>query len=150
MKEQQIHIKNKRAYFEFEISTKYIAGIQLSGTEIKSIRMGKANINDAFCQFKKKELFVVNMHISEYDLGTHYNHQSNQPRKLLLKKQEINQIYKKMKEKGFTVIPLLLFLNERGLAKLKIGVAKGKKLHDKRASLKEKDRKREIERSRGR
>jgi len=150
VKQTPINIKNKRAYFDFEILDKYTAGIMLTGTEIKAIRDGKANINEAFCQLKKDELHIVNMHIAEYTFGTHYNHVPNQPRKLLLNKRELRQIKKKITEKGLTVIPLLLFLNERGLAKLEIAVAKGKKTHDKRQSLKEKDNKREMNRLKNR
>lgn len=150
MKQTTIHIKNKRASYEYELLQKYIAGIQLTGTEIKAIRAGLANISDAFCQFRKKELFVVNMHISEYTYGTHFNHIPNQPRKLLLKKGELKQIHKKITEKGLTIVPLSLFLSERGFAKLEIAIAKGKKSFDKRQSIKAKDVKREMDRMRQR
>lgn len=150
MKQAPINIKNKRAAFDFELLQKYTAGIMLTGTEIKAIRQGKAHIHEAFCQLKRGALYVVNMHITEYEFGTHYNHSPNQPRKLLLKKQELRQIQKKITERGLTVIPILLFLNERGLAKLEIAVARGKKTHDKRKSLQEKDLKREMDRVKNR
>lgn len=146
MKQTPIHIKNKRARFDFELLQNYVCGIMLTGTEIKAIRSGKAHINEAFCQMRKGELYVVNMHIAEYTYGTHYNHVPNQPRKLLLNKRELKQINKKITEKGLTIIPTLLFLSDRGLAKLEIAVAKGKKTHDKRQSLKDKDNKRELDR----
>lgn len=146
VKQAPINIKNKRARFDFEILDTFTAGILLTGTEIKAIREAKAHINEAFCQMIKNELFVVNMHISEYTFGTHYNHVPNQPRKLLLNRRELKQIKRKIIEKGLTIIPLKLFLNDRGLAKLEIAVARGKKSHDKRSSLKDKDLKREMDR----
>ncbi|MCB0509545.1 MAG: SsrA-binding protein SmpB [Bacteroidetes bacterium] len=146
VKQTPINIKNKRARFDFELLQSYVCGIQLTGTEIKAIRSGKAHINEAFCQMRKGELYVVNMHIAEYTFGTHYNHVPNQPRKLLLNKRELRQIHKKITEKGLTIIPTLLFLSDRGFAKLEIAVAKGKKTHDKRQSLKDKDNKRELDR----
>lgn len=146
MKQQAVNIKNKRARFDFEILDTYTAGILLTGTEIKAIREAKAHINEAFCQMRKGELFVVNMHIAEYTYGTHYNHVPNQPRKLLLKKSELKQINRKIIEKGLTIIPIRLFLSERGLAKLDIAVARGKKSFDKRASIKDKDNRREMDR----
>lgn len=147
MSQQNINIKNKRAYFDFEVLDTYTAGLMLTGTEIKSIREGKAQISEAFCQTKKEELFVINMYIKEYDLGTHYNHEPKRTRKLLLNKRELKQIEKKVKEKGFTIIPIKVFLSERGLAKMVIGIAKGKKTHDKRESIKNKDIKRETDRA---
>lgn len=146
MKQQAVNIKNKRAKFDFEILDTYTAGILLTGTEIKAIREAKAHINEAFCQMRKGELFVVNMHIAEYTFGTHYNHVPNQPRKLLLRKGELKQINRKIVEKGLTIIPIRLFLSERGLAKLEIAVARGKKSFDKRASIKDKDNRREMDR----
>ena len=143
----QIKIKNKKAYYEYFISEKYVAGIQLTGTEIKSIRTGKVSLTEGYCTFKENELFVINMHIAEYKYGTHYNHEPKRDRKLLLTKRELRKLGIKIKEKGFTVIPTLLFINEKGLAKLEIGVARGKKLYDKRESLKTKDTKRELDRS---
>jgi len=145
--ENQIKIKNKKAYYEYFISEKYVAGIQLAGTEIKSIRTGKVSLSEAYCNFKNDELFVINMHIAEYQFGTHYNHEPKRDRKLLLTKRELRKLGIKIKEKGFTVIPTLLFINENGLAKLEIGVAKGKKLYDKRETIKTKDNKRDLDRS---
>jgi SsrA-binding protein len=144
---QPLNIKNKRAFFDFEILDTYTAGIMLTGTEIKSVRSGKAHINEAFCQIKRGELFIVNMHINEYEFGTYLNHEPRRPRKLLLNKRELKQINKKITEKGLTVIPIKVFLNDRGLAKIEIAVAKGKKTHDKRQSIKSKDIKRETERA---
>lgn len=141
-----INIKNKRAAFEFHIHNKFIAGIQLKGTEIKSIRLGNAHINDAFCQMKQGELHVVNMFINEYEFGTYTNHKPTQQRKLLLRKKELKQINKKITEKGYTVVPLTVFISERGFAKLEIAIAQGKKLFDKRQTMKEKDNKREVDR----
>jgi SsrA-binding protein len=126
----------------------FTAGIQLTGTEIKSIREGKANIADAYCTFKGDELFVINMHIAEYSFGTYNNHEPKRDRKLLLTKRELHKMQAKVKEKGFTIIPTLLFINEKGLAKLTISLARGKHYYDKRESLKQKDVKREIDRSR--
>lgn len=150
VKQAPINIRNKRAKFDFEILDTYTAGILLTGTEIKAIREAKAHINEAFCQMTKNELFVVNMHISEYTFGTHYNHVPNQPRKLLLNRRELKQIKRKIIEKGLTIIPIRLFLNERGLAKLEIAVARGKKTHDKRKSLQDKDTQRELDRVKNR
>ena len=144
----RLNIKNKKARYEYNILTKYIAGIVLTGTEIKSIRLGQAHISEAFCQVKNNEVFIVNMHIKEYDFGTYLNHKPTRTRKLLLSKKEIRQISKKIVEKGFTLIPLEVFISDRGFAKVEIAIAKGKKIHDKRQSLKEKDNKREIDRMR--
>lgn len=141
-----ISIKNKKALFEYFLVEIITAGIQLTGTEIKSIRDGKANLTDAYCDFKGNELFVKNMHIAEYRYGTHYNHEPKRERKLLLNKRELKKLFTKVQEKGFTIIPVELFINETGLAKLKISLAKGKKLYDKRETLKTKDTKREMER----
>lgn len=142
----KINIKNKKARFEFSILTKYEAGIVLTGTEIKSIRLGQAHISEAFCQIKKNEVWLINMHINEYEFGSYLNHKPTRERKLLLTKKEIKQISKKIIEKGFTLIPLEMFISERGFAKIRIAIAKGKKIHDKRQSLKEKDNKREVDR----
>ncbi len=139
-----INIKNKKAYFEFEFIDKFIAGIQLTGTEIKSIREGKVNMNDGWCYFQKNELWIKNLNISTYDKGTHYNHEPLRPRKLLLKKKELKNLQDKIKEKGLTVIPLRLFINDRGFAKLEIALSKGKKIHDKRNTIKEREAKREM------
>jgi len=138
-----IHIKNKKAYHEYHIDNTYVTGIVLSGTEIKSIRKGKASIRESYCQFIKNELFVINMHIAEYKYGSRWNHEPKRNRKLLLQKKELKKISTKVKEKGFTLIPISLFVTEKGLAKLEIALAKGKKLYDKRESLKRKDTDRE-------
>ena len=143
-----ISIKNKRASFEYLLLQEFTAGIQLTGTEIKSIREGKASIADAYCTFKGNELFVINMHVAEYSFGTYNNHEPKRDRKLLLTKRELHKMQAKVKEKGFTIIPTLLYINEKGLAKLTISLARGKHHYDKRESLKQKDVKREIERSR--
>jgi SsrA-binding protein len=143
----QIRIKNKKAYFEYFIEDKIVAGIQLQGTEIKSIRAGKVSLAESYCSFKKHELFVYSMHIAEYTYGTYNNHEPKRTRKLLLKKKELKKLLTKVKEKGFTIIPTALFINAKGLAKLEIGLAKGKKLYDKRESLKTKDTQRELDRS---
>ncbi|MEO6166426.1 MAG: SsrA-binding protein SmpB [Chitinophagales bacterium] len=139
-----INIRNKKAYFEFEFIDKFIAGIQLTGTEIKSIRQGKVNMNDGWCYFQKNELWIKNLNISTYDRGTHYNHEPLRPRKLLLNKKELKKLQDKIKEKGLTVIPLRLFINDRGFAKLEIALSKGKKIHDKRDTIKEREAKREM------
>ena len=142
-----INIRNKKASFEYELIEKYIAGIQLSGTEIKSIRNGKVSLNDAYCQFYAGELFAKNVHISEYELGTCNNHPAKRDRKLLLNKKELQKLDRKIKESGYTIIPTRLFINERGLAKMEIALARGKKVYDKRETLKRKDTDREIDRA---
>lgn len=144
--ENQIKIRNKKAYYEYFIDEKFVAGIQLTGTEIKSIRLGKVSLAEAYCNFTRHELFVFNMHIAEYAFGTHYNHEPKRTRKLLLTARELRKLSTKVREKGFTLIPTLLFVNDKGLAKLEIGLARGKKLYDKRDSIKEKDNKRDMER----
>ncbi len=146
-KQTDINIRNKRAYFEYEILDKYIAGIQLLGTEIKSIRSSKASIVESYCRFSKNELYVVNMNISEYDFGNINNHIARRDRKLLLGKRELSKLQQKLKESGLTIIPLRMFINERGLAKLEVGLAKGKKMYDKRETLKQKDAKRDMDRA---
>ncbi len=146
MKQNPINIKNKRASFDYEFIDTYTAGIVLTGTEIKSIRLSKASLVDTFCYFEKGELWVKNMHIAEYFYGTYNNHVVRRDRKLLLSKKELRKIERMVKESGNTIIPTRLFLNERGLAKLNIAIAKGKKEYDKRQSLREKDDKREIDR----
>lgn len=143
---KEISIKNKRARFEYELLEGFDAGIQLFGTEIKSIRMGKASIVDSFCQMKDGELFIINMFIDEYDWGTHYNHKTKRDRKLLLEKKELKKIDRKTKESGMTIVPTTLYINDKGMAKLRIYLAKGKKLYDKREALKGKDLKRDLER----
>lgn len=148
MSQQNIHITNRRAYFDFEILDKVTAGIMLTGTEIKSIREGKANINEAFCVVTKDdELFIRNMHITEYSRGSYFNHEPLRPRKLLMNKKEITRWGSKIKEKGLTLVPLKAFISDRGFVKIEIGLAKGKKTHDKRDSIKAKDSKREMDRA---
>jgi SsrA-binding protein len=144
--ENTINIKNKRASFEYSFIDIYTAGIQLTGTEIKSIREGKANINDAFCVFNFNELFVRNMHIAHYFNGTYNNVEEKRDRKLLLNKQEITKLQSKLKDQGLTIIPLRLFINNKGYAKLEIALAKGKKLFDKRDDIKKRDIERETKR----
>ncbi|MBE9583039.1 SsrA-binding protein SmpB [Mucilaginibacter sp. UR6-1] len=146
MSQDKIYIKNKKAYFEYHILDKYVAGIQLLGTEIKSIRQGKANINDAFCSFINGQLYVRNLHISEYSFGSFYNHEAKRDRVLLLNKKELKKLLTKGEERGFTIIPLALFISERGFAKLEIALAQGKKDFDKRETMKERDSKRELDR----
>jgi SsrA-binding protein len=145
MADNKINIRNKKASFEYFLIEEFTAGIILTGTEIKSIREGKANIADAFCNFRDNELFVFGMHIAEYTYGTYNNHETKRDRKLLLNKRELKKLHGKVKEKGFTIIPTLLYINDKGLAKLNIALAKGKHSYDKRDSLKEKDIKREID-----
>ncbi len=145
--ENAINIKNKRAAHEYFLLQEFTAGIQLTGTEIKSIREGKATLSDSYCAFRGTELFVIQMHIAEYSHGTYHNHDPKRDRKLLLNKRELKKLMVKVKEKGFTIIPVLLFINERGLAKLTIALARGKHHYDKRETLKKKDIQREIDRS---
>lgn len=141
-----VNIKNKRARFEYEFIDTYTAGIQLTGTEIKSIRESKASIVEAYGVVVKGEVFIRNMYIQEYANGTHYNHEPKRDRKLLMNRVEINKIEKKLKTKGLTLVPIRLYINNKGRAKLDIAVGQGKKLHDKRDDLKEKDAKREMDR----
>jgi SsrA-binding protein len=145
-KGNNLNIKNRRASFEYALLMELTAGIQLTGTEIKSVRAGKANITDAYCAFVKDELFVRNMHIDEYEQGNIYNHVPKRDRKLLLQRSELSKLKGKMKDKGFTIVPLQMFLSESGFAKLDIALAKGKKLYDKRESMKDKDVKRDLAR----
>lgn len=142
----KINIKNKRARHEYEFIDSYDAGIQLFGTEIKSIRMGKASIAESFCQFKDGELYIVNMFIDKYEWGTHFNHKTRRERKLLLKKNELRKLERQTKESGLTIIPSSLYINDKGLAKVKIHLARGKKLYDKRESIKTKDLRRDLDR----
>lgn len=146
IRKSNVVIKNKRATFDYEILDRYVAGIQLFGTEIKSIRDGKASLTETYCTFIKNELWVKNMNISTYFFGTYNNHEPRRDRKLLLQKKELNKLLRATKETGNTIVPIKLFVNEKGLAKLEIGLARGKKMYDKRQSLKEKDDKREMDR----
>ncbi|MFZ4261141.1 SsrA-binding protein SmpB [Sphingobacterium sp. HJSM2_6] len=141
-----VNIKNKRASFEYQLLDKYVAGLALLGTEIKSIREGKANINDSFCSFFEDGLYIRNMHIAEYSFGSFYNHESKRDRKLLLSKKELKKLREKGEEKGFTIVPLRIFINERGFAKVEIALAQGKKDFDKRETIKERETKREMDR----
>lgn len=143
---QNISIRNKKATFEYELVERLVAGMKLVGTEIKSIRGGKVNLTDSYCQFVRNELYVINLHISEYELGTCNNHIAKRDRKLLLNRKELDKLAKKVKESGFTIVPVKLFVNDRGLAKLEIALARGKKTYDKRETLKAKDAKRDIDR----
>lgn len=147
MSESKIIAKNKRANFEYFLTTRFIAGIQITGTEIKSIREGKVNITDAYCVAQNNEIFVRNMHIAEYKYGTYNNHEPKRDRKLLLEKKEIKKIVAQLEQKGVTLVPTAMILNENGLAKLEIAIAKGKKLYDKRDSIKDRDNKRDLDRS---
>jgi len=141
-----INVKNKKAYFEYHILDKYIAGISLLGTEIKSIRAGKVNINDSFCSFLDGGLYIRNMHISEYSHGSFYNHEARRDRKLLLTKKELKKLLVKGEERGYTIIPLRMFISNRGFAKLEIALAQGKKDFDKRDTIKDRENKRELDR----
>jgi SsrA-binding protein len=141
-----MEIKNRQAYFEYFFDDKYVAGIVLTGTEVKSLREGKANFNDSYCVFYKGELWIKSFHISEYSHGTINNHDPIRERKLLLNKRELKKLAAKIKEKGYTIIPLRLFFNEKNLAKMEIGLGKGKKLHDKRETIKQRDTERELKR----
>lgn len=145
--QKNINIQNKKARFQYEILDKYTAGIVLTGTEIKSIRSGKASITESFCEFSENgELFVVNMTIQEYAFGNYYNHKPKATRKLLLNKKELKKLNKEVQNTGLTIIPLNLFLNDKGFAKLNIALAKGKKLFDKRETIKDRDNKRNLDR----
>ncbi|MCL4167415.1 UNVERIFIED_CONTAM: hypothetical protein GTU68_050852 [Idotea baltica] len=145
--QKTINIQNKKARFQYEILDKYTAGIVLTGTEIKSIRSGKASITESFCEFSENgELFVVNMTIQEYAFGNYYNHKPKATRKLLLNRRELKKLNKEVQNTGLTIIPLNLFINDKGYAKLNIALAKGKKLFDKRESIKDRDNKRDLDR----
>lgn len=141
-----IEIKNRKATHEYTFINTFEAGIVLTGTEVKSIRAGYANLNDAFCHFIEGELFIRNLHISEYALGTYYNHEAKRVRKLLLKKEELNKLIRKTAEKGFTIVPYRIYTTERGFIKIEIALAQGKKSFDKRETLKERDSKRDLDR----
>lgn len=147
MAQQNINIKNKRATFDYELLETYTAGIVLTGTEIKSIRLGKASLVDTFCIFEKDELWVRNMYIAEYFYGSYNNHAARRDRKLLLNRKELKKMQRMVKETGYTIVPTRIFLNDRGLAKVNIAVARGKKQYDKRQSLREKDDKRMMDRA---
>lgn len=150
MKQQRfsndINIKNRQAGFEYELLDRYVAGMVLMGTEIKSIREGKVNLQDGYCYLNNGEVFVKGINITPYAQGTHYNHEATRERKLLLKRSEIRKLEGKVEEKGLTLVPTRLFINDQGLAKLEFALAKGKKIHDKRDSIKERDAKRELNR----
>ena len=146
MNQSNINIKNKRATFDYELIDTYTAGIVLTGTEIKSIRLGKASLVDTFCYFAKGELWVKNMHITEYFYGTYNNHEVRRDRKLLLNRKELRKISRATLVTGFTIVPTRMFINDKGLAKVVIAIAKGKKRYDKRQSLKEKEDKRSMDR----
>ena len=147
MVQKQINIQNKRARFEYEILDQFTAGIVLTGTEIKSIRNSKASIKDSFCEFNEKgELFVVNMYIEEYAFGTRFNHRPRSSRKLLLNNRELKKLNKEVRNTGLTIVPLKLFINDNGFAKILISLARGKKLYDKRETLKDRDNKRNLDR----
>ena len=144
---KKINIQNKRARFEYELIEQYTAGLVLTGTEIKSIRLGKATITDSFCEFNERgELFVINMNIQEYAWGTHYNHRPKAERKLLMNKRELRKLEKEVKNVGLTIVPLRVFITDKGYAKLVIALAKGKKLYDKRETIKDRENKRDLAR----
>jgi SsrA-binding protein len=143
---KSVKILNKRARYDYEIIEKFTAGIVLAGTEIKSIRLGKANITESFCEFSGTELFAINTYIEEYTFGNQFNHKARSERKLLLNKRELKSLARSVQAKGLTIIPLKLFTNEKGMAKLEIGLCRGKKTYDKRESLKEQDTKRDLAR----
>lgn len=144
--QKKINILNKRAKFDYEIIDRYTAGIVLTGTEIKSIRLGKANIAEGFCEFSGHELFAINTQIEEYTHSKHFNHTAKTERKLLLNKKELKSLLKSVQNKGLTIVPLRLFINERGLAKLDIALCRGKKNYDKRETIKDRDNKRDLDR----
>jgi SsrA-binding protein len=143
-----VNIKNKKASFEYFLLERFTAGIQLTGTEIKSIRESKASIAEAYCLFINNELFIRNMHISEYTYGTYNNHEPRRDRKLLLTKRELKKLNNRLKEQGTTIVPTLMYISDKGFAKLEIALAKGKKQYDKRETIKGKDIQREIDRDR--
>ncbi len=145
---KQVQVKNRKARFEYHFIDTYVAGLALTGTEIKSIRESKVSLQEAYCYFAGNELYVKQMHISPYTEGSHFNHDPVRERKLLLSRKELSKLQDSLKEQGLTVIPSRLFINDRGWAKLEIALAKGKKLYDKREDIKQKDTKRELERMR--
>ena len=141
-----MEIRNRNAYHEYSIEDKYSAGMVLTGTEVKSLREGKVSFNDSYCFLHKGELWVKSLHIAEYSHGTSSNHDPLQDRKLLLQKRELRKLEGKIKEKGFTVVPLRIYFNEKGIAKMEIGLGKGKKLYDKRETIRQRDTEREMKR----
>jgi SsrA-binding protein len=141
-----MELRNKSATFEYFIEDKFDAGMVLTGTEVKSLREGRVSFNDSYCLIDRGEMYVKGLHIAHYSFGSYSNHPPVRDRKLLLKKKEISRITQKLKDKGFTIIPLKIYFNERGFAKMQIGLAKGKKLHDKRESVKQRESEREIKR----
>ena len=148
-KTRALELTNRKAHYEYFFEATYIAGMVLSGTEIKSLRAGKASFNDSYCIFHQGELFVKSLHISEYSFGTHSNHEPLQERKLLLNKRELKKLENKIKEKGYTIIPLKIFISEKGFAKMEIGLGKGKKIYDKRETIKARENDRDIKRKYG-
>jgi len=144
---EKINIKNKKAAYQYLLIDKLVAGIQLTGTEIKSIRTGKVSLTDTYCYFLKNELWLTGLHIAHYSYGSYLNHEPKRDRKLLLNRKELNKLERKSVEKGLTIIATRLFINEKRLAKVEIALAKGKKLHDKREDIKQKDIKREMSRN---
>ena len=145
MPKQIVNIRNKKAGFEYELTNKFVAGVSLKGTEIKSIRKNQVSMSDSYCKFLENELWIENLHISEYDHAGHENHEPKRSRKLLLNRQELDKIHSNVRTKGLTIIPTRLFINDKGIAKIEIAIAKGKKIHDKRESLKEKENKRNLD-----
>lgn len=141
-----LEVVNKKARYEYQFIDTYEAGIKLTGTEIKSIRNGHTNLNDAYCSFEKSELYIRSLYIKEYAFGNVENHEPRRTRKLLLHRQELKKLEKRVKERGFTIVPYRLYINERGLAKIEIALAQGKKSYDKRDSIKQKDQKRDLDR----
>ena len=144
-----MELNNKKAYYEYFFESTYTAGLVLAGTEIKSLRKGKASFNDSYCIFDKGELYVKSLHIAEYSFGTIHNHQPMQERKLLLQKKELKKLENKIKEKGYTIIPLKIFISEKGFAKIEIGLGKGKKIFDKRETIKARETDRDVKRKYG-
>lgn len=144
--QKQVNILNRKARFEYEILETYTAGIVLAGSEIKSIRLGKASIAESFCEFQNNELFVINSNIEEYTFSRSFSHRPKSERKLLLNRKELKNLEKSVQNKGLTIIPLRLFTNEKGIAKLEIGLCRGKKNYDKRETMKERDTKRDLDR----
>jgi SsrA-binding protein len=144
-----LELNNRKAYYEYFFEATYTAGLVLAGTEIKSLRAGKASFNDSYCLFEKGELYVKSLHISEYAFGTYTNHEPLQERKLLLTKRELKKLEAQSREKGYSIIPLKIFINENGLAKMEIGLGKGKKNYDKRETIKQRESDRDVKRQYG-